>query len=183
MLLKMCVLIALTVKGNAANLFGRDVLWKAAVLMTKPDTWSKCGCVIKYVDTCSRTTCSAFALALALGNGSPANAPCFKVVIIGAGLSLELGESRLESPSEIESCPVLPGDGASPSRSMPLCGFGSCFGSGLETSGKSFSSMRVMAARWEPASTAKTEFLAHLEAVERTRKPVTLSSLGPPPEP
>lgn len=40
-----------------------------------------------------------------------------------------------------------------------------------------------MAARCEPASTASTEFLAHFAAVERTRKPVTLSSLGPPPEP
>jgi hypothetical protein len=40
-----------------------------------------------------------------------------------------------------------------------------------------------MDARWEPASTAKTEFLTHFAAMERTRNPVTLSSLGPPPEP
>ena len=41
----------------------------------------------------------------------------------------------------------------------------------------------VIAARCEPASTARTEFLDHLVAVERTRKPVTLSSVGPPPAP
>jgi hypothetical protein len=40
-----------------------------------------------------------------------------------------------------------------------------------------------MGARWDPASTARTEFLDHCVAVERTRKPVTLSSLGPPPDP
>lgn len=40
-----------------------------------------------------------------------------------------------------------------------------------------------MDARWAPASTARTEPLAQLEAVERTRNPVALSSLGPPDEP
>lgn len=39
-----------------------------------------------------------------------------------------------------------------------------------------------MEARWEPASIARTEFLDHFVAQERTKKPVTLSSLGPPPD-
>jgi len=38
MLLKICVLMASTVNGNAANRFGLEVLWKAAVLITKPET-------------------------------------------------------------------------------------------------------------------------------------------------
>lgn len=48
--------------------------------------------------------------------------------------------------------------------------------------GKSDSRRRVMEARWEPASMARTEFLDHFVAQERTKKPVTLSSLGPPPD-
>jgi hypothetical protein len=90
-----------------------------------------------------------------------------------------------DSESEIGA---VPGDGDSSSRvaptPLPFRGLGGAFALfGSETSGKSFSRMRVIAARWEPASTARTEFLAHFDAVERTRKPVTLSSLGPPPDP
>lgn len=51
------------------------------------------------------------------------------------------------------------------------------------TSGKSCFSVRTIAARWVPASTAITEFFDQFVAVDRTRKPVTLSSLGPPPDP
>lgn len=40
-----------------------------------------------------------------------------------------------------------------------------------------------MAERCVPASTASIDPLAHLVAVDRTNSPVTLSSLGPPPEP
>jgi hypothetical protein len=41
----------------------------------------------------------------------------------------------------------------------------------------------VMAARWEPASTANIDPFDHLDAVDRTKRPVMLFSLGPPPEP
>jgi hypothetical protein len=49
--------------------------------------------------------------------------------------------------------------------------------------GKRCSRILVMAARWVPASTASREPLLHAAAVERTRKAVVLSSLGPPPQP
>ena len=51
-----------------------------------------------------------------------------------------------------------------------------------ETSGKFGSNRRVMAARCEPASTANTDPFTQFFDIERTRKPVTSSSLGPPPE-
>jgi len=53
----------------------------------------------------------------------------------------------------------------------------------LWTSGSSWANIRVIAAMCVPASTASNEPLAHPEALDRTRSPVTLSSLGPPPEP
>jgi hypothetical protein len=107
------------------------------------------------------------------------------VIVTGAARS-EIGLSSPYSSSESGSCAV-PGED---SRSLPFplllllsfrgAGDG---GSRSETSGKCSSSMRVIDARWEPASTAMTEFLDQFVAVDRTRKPVTLSSLGPPPEP
>lgn len=60
---------------------------------------------------------------------------------------------------------------------------GRCFESFDAFPGDRFSRIFVMAARWVPASTASNEPLAHPAAVERTRKAVVLSSLGPPPEP
>jgi hypothetical protein len=142
---------------------------------------------MRYVETCSRTTWSAFARALACGNCIPANGPVSNVVNVGGGSSSEAGVLTLESSSGGDAGTVL-GEGESSSRAAPTPLLFRGFGGGFNwapsaTSGKSFSRIRVIAARWEPASTARTEFLDHFEAVERTRKPVTLSSHGPPPEP
>lgn len=52
-----------------------------------------------------------------------------------------------------------------------------------EFRGYDSSRMRVIAARCDPASTANKDPFDQFEAVERTRRPVTSSSLGPPPEP
>jgi hypothetical protein len=99
----------------------------------------------------------------------------------------ESGVADPYSSSDNEMCAVL-GDGDSVRASMsfalplPYCEVDNGR-SGSETSGKSWPSMRVIDARWDPASTAITEFLAQFVAIDRTRKPVTLSSLGPPPEP
>ena len=49
--------------------------------------------------------------------------------------------------------------------------------------GRCSSRILMIAARCVPASTASTDPFAHRVAVDRTRKPVTLSSHGPPPEP
>jgi hypothetical protein len=139
---------------------------------------------MRYVEMCSLTTCNAFALALAYGNGRPANAPSFNVVmVIGASRS-ENGVPASDS-SSVSCMFAVAGDDES---NTPPFRLGADRGnldveSGSATSGKSCSSMRVMAARWEPASTAITEFLDQFVAVDRTRKPVTLSSLGPPPDP
>lgn len=109
------------------------------------------------------------------------------MVIVTGNSCSESGVSAPESSSESETCAV-PGDGDSVCMSitfpLPLLAreVGND-GPGSETSGKSLPSIRVIDARWEPASTAMTEFLAQFVAVDRTRKPVTLSSLGPPPEP
>jgi len=67
---------------------------------------------MRYVDMCSLTTCSAFALALWYGNGRPANAPCLSVVMVtGTSLS-EFGVSASDSSSEGETG-AAPGDGDS----------------------------------------------------------------------
>jgi hypothetical protein len=80
--------------------------------MTKPDRWSRCGCVMRYVETCSLTTCNAFALALACGNGRPANAPVSKVITGGSASVSEEDEDTLESSSECEIGAVV-GEGDS----------------------------------------------------------------------
>ena len=49
--------------------------------------------------------------------------------------------------------------------------------------GKSRWRMREMDERCDPASRARREPFDQFEAVERMRKPVTLSSTGPPPDP
>ena len=54
---------------------------------------------------------------------------------------------------------------------------------GFEVFGRFWSRMRMMAARCVPASTASTDPFAQLVAVDLTSRPVTLSSLGPPPAP
>lgn len=141
---------------------------------------------MRYVETCSLTTCNAFALAVSFGKGKPAKGPFSSVVYTGSGSSSTRGELSPDSSSSELATGAVPGEGESSTRPLPsgsLLGHGGGFGTGFEASGKSFVSIRVMAARCEPASTAKTEFLAHLAAVDRTRKPVTLSSFGPPPEP
>lgn len=135
---------------------------------------------------CSLTMCSAFALALAFGNGRPANTPSNSVVISKGISSSDNGVSVPESISKGRMCSAV-GDVSSFSGTPPppwmLSTFGGDWGRGSETSGKCCSRIRVIAARCEPASTARTEFLDHLVAVDRTRKPVTLSSVGPPPAP
>ena len=60
-------------------------------------------------------------------------------------------------------------------------GGSACFS--LVARGKCSSKILMIAARCVPASTAKMEPFVQLVAVERTSKPVTLSSLGPPPAP
>ena len=49
--------------------------------------------------------------------------------------------------------------------------------------GKCSSKIFIIAARCMPASTAKTEPLDHCVDVDLTSRPVTLSSVGPPPAP
>ena len=49
--------------------------------------------------------------------------------------------------------------------------------------GKCSSKIFRIAAKCIPASIAKTEPLDHCVAVDLTRRPVTLSSVGPPPAP
>ena len=49
--------------------------------------------------------------------------------------------------------------------------------------GKCSSKILIIAAKCMPASTAKTEPFDHCVAVDLTSKPVTLSSVGPPPAP
>jgi hypothetical protein len=141
--------------------------------------------VIRYVETCSLTKCRALALAVSFGNDTPAKGPVSRIVYEGIGSKSELGISKSDPSSETDRGAV-PGESESRSGALPfllLSSFGGFLVAGPDTSGKSLASMRVMAARWDPASTAKTEFFAHFAAVDRTRKPVTLSSLGPPPEP
>jgi hypothetical protein len=50
------------------------------------------------------------------------------------------------------------------------------------TMGKSSDRMRVIDARCEPASTARTEFFRQHVERDRTRNAVVLSSFGPPPD-
>lgn len=45
------------------------------------------------------------------------------------------------------------------------------------------SKILIIAARWMPASTASSEPALQFVAIDLTRSPVTLSSLGPPPAP
>lgn len=54
-LLKIWVLSAWIVAGKPANFFGREP-GKPAVLMTKAEMWSRCGCVMRYVSTRVRVT-------------------------------------------------------------------------------------------------------------------------------
>ena len=49
--------------------------------------------------------------------------------------------------------------------------------------GRCSSSILMIAARCIPASTASTEPFCHPVHVDRTKRPVTLSSVGPPPAP
>lgn len=134
---------------------------------------------MRYVATCSRTTCTAFARAEAYGNGKPANAPELNVVIVGCG---EADRQEISDPaSELSCCDeVLVGLGEVSLSSKctredvgVLC----------TTVGKCCSRIFVMDARCVPASTARMEFLDHFEAVARTSSPVTLFSFGPPPAP
>lgn len=148
--------------------------------MANAEIWSRCGCVIKYVDTHSRTTCNAFARALSNGKGSPAKGPCSSTLVSGSTLELQ-HESELSYPASLDARPgVL-------DRPLPLDFFGVVRSGGFALTapvlrGKSASRIRVIEARWEPASTARIEFLFQFVEIERTRKPVTLSSAGPPPD-
>lgn len=49
--------------------------------------------------------------------------------------------------------------------------------------GRCSAKILIIAARCMPASTAKTDPFDHCVAVDLTRRPVTLSSVGPPPAP
>lgn len=49
--------------------------------------------------------------------------------------------------------------------------------------GSCSSKILIIAARWMPASTASSEPVLQFVAVDLTRSPVTLSSIGPPPAP
>lgn len=86
------------------------------------------------------------------------------------------GTSSSDTGDDMETGEVWPSHTGS-------VGVGALISAGAETSGRSRSSIRVIEAKCVPASTAKSEFLVHPAAVERIRSPVTLSSLGPPPEP
>jgi len=126
--------------------------------------------VMRYVETHSRTTWRAFARALSLGNGSPAKGPV-ESILTGSSSSL----SRSSSSITLASSAIV-----SLELEWPFAAARD--GRADETSGKSFSSNRVMAARCEPASTARTEFLDQFVDIDLTRNPVMLSSFGPPPD-
>lgn len=128
---------------------------------------------MRYVEMYVRSTWSAFARADSFGNLRPANGPEPRIVDLGfGGLSWSVdGDKGLLS----ESLLPAPLDVRLSSESVLL--------RNRLTAGKCLSSMRVIGAKCEPASTASIEPLAQLLPTERTRKPVTLSSLGPPPEP
>lgn len=173
----MWVLIALTVDGRAASRLGREVAWKAAVFMAKAAMWSRCGCVIRYVETCSRTMCRAFARAVSYGRERLANGPEVSVRPVGSGDVLR------EEHEDSEAAPSPAEEGLVAGLLWVPFELGMCVeGCGSETRGKSAWRSRVIDARCEPASTASTDCLDQLVARARTRKPVTLSSAGPPPE-
>lgn len=120
--------------------------------------------------------CAALARALSCGKRRPAKGPDVSTVPCSTGVSGRLDQSEASSVGDVVPHAEWKRAPFQLCRRVPCSSVDVC-----EVLGKSASRIRQMEAKCEPASTARMEFLDHFVAQDRTRKPVTLSSLGPPP--
>lgn len=195
----MCCLTASMVHGRAARRLGRYVCWKEAVLIANPDRWSRCGCVMRYVEMNVRVIQAALALAVWKGNSTPAKGPSDSMMpgweLRAPGTGAEGVRRRFGRPGSSATLLTESDDRSVTFEPFPVAAGNLDFDAGLRLRsagpggfgtgvfGRCCSRMRIIPERCVPASTASNDPLAQLVAVDLTSRPVTLSSVGPPPAP